>query len=111
MTTYEVHCVSCGKAMLFEQPRPMKDPGQLAAFCSPECSAKWFEGLHQDSVQNGAVMYEAECGCLVLVYSVEDGGHTMPWGICELGVQMTPAGVDHRNHLHDDAVEAVRQRN
>ena len=106
MTTYSVNCGWCGREMLFEQPEPMADPGELSAFCSNQCSRSFGEKMFSELP---GVLLDMPCGCLVLVSSVHGSGSTMPWPICEKA-RGKEAYFNHSNELHKQAVELVRRQ-
>jgi len=109
MTTYPVMCLYCGREMLFEQPAPMDDPGELSAFCSNDCSRGYGKRLLQQFVDLGSVMVDMDCGCFAVVHSVKGNGATMPWMICEKARGRNNWSL-HSNEVHHAAVQIVRER-
>lgn len=109
MVTYSVRCNSCGKEMLFEQPAPMDEPGELSAFCSNECSRRFGKTMLQGFVDAGSMMVDLPCGCFACVHSVMGNGSTMPWIICEAGRGPSNHAA-HSNDIHHQAVAIARRR-
>lgn len=96
--------------MLFEQPEPMNDPGELSAFCSNDCSRKVGKAMMAPFVEHGSVMVDLPCGCFALVHSVDGRGSSMPWMICKAASGGFENWSRHSNEVHRFAVEAVRSR-
>jgi hypothetical protein len=110
MTTYSVICGGCGREMLFEQPEPMADPGQLSAFCSNDCSRKVGLSMMRPIVDAGhGIIVDLPCGCFALVYSAKENGATMPWMICESARGGFENWSKHSNEVHHEAVAIVRR--
>lgn len=78
-------------------------------FCSKQCSYKFSKILFESFINNGSVLVNLQCGCFSIVHDIQGGGTSYVWGLCEK--TQTGNDIEHRAFVHNNAVNAVRQRN